>query len=69
MDRKEQLQRLIMGLEMSIPDFQGRLEYYEPDDLEGKYARKFLAAMEENLEKARKELAELELRDGGGVPG
>lgn len=59
MDRKQYLERLIMGLEMSIEDFQERLKYYEPGDIELKYARKFLASMEENLEKARREYMDL----------
>ena len=62
--RRQYLERLIIGLETSIPDFRDRLRFYAPDDLELKYARKFLAAMEESLEKARKELDSLSPGDG-----
>ncbi len=66
MDRKTILERTIMGLEMSIPDMQSRIKYYPPDDLEGRYAKKFLSSMEENLEKARQELSELRKKDEPG---
>jgi len=59
MSRTEYLERLILGLEQSIENTRALLPYYEPGDLEGFYAKKFLASMEENLAKARKELGEL----------
>ena len=58
-NRKEYLQRLIMGLDQSIENQKGMLPYYEPGDLEGMYAKKFLAKMEEELEKAKIELHEI----------
>ena len=54
-----------MGLEMSIPDMELRMKYYDPGELEFKYAKKFLASMKESLESSRKELAELEKADAG----
>jgi len=59
MDRREYLERVITGLEMSIPDFEGRLKYYKEGDVEKKYAEKFLASMSENLAKYKEELAAL----------
>lgn len=59
-DRKDYLNRLIMGLEQSIESTKFEIPYYKPDDLQLKYAKKFLASMEENLAAAKKELAELE---------
>lgn len=59
-DRKDYLSRLIMGLEQSIENTKFEIPYYKPDDLQLKYAKKFLASMEENLAAAKKELAELE---------
>ncbi len=59
MDRREYLERVIMGLEMSIPDFESRLKYYKEGDVEKKYAEKFLASMTENLAKYKEELAGL----------
>ena len=58
-NRIEQLERLIMGLEMSIENTREMLPHYKPGDIEGVYAKKFLAASEEQLLRSRKELAEL----------
>ena len=60
MPRKEYLRRLVMGLEEGIERTKCELPYYKPQDIELKYAQKFLAAMEENLIKSREELAKLE---------
>lgn len=59
MDKKEQLERLIMGLEQAVENTQSEIPYYKPDDLQLIYAKKFLAAALENLAKSRKELAEI----------
>ena len=59
MDKKEQLERLIMGLEQAVENTQSEIPYYKPDDLQLIYAKKFLAAALENLDKSRKELAEI----------
>ena len=57
--RKEYLQRLIMGLEQTMENMKFEIPYYKPEDIQLKYAKKFLAATEENLAKARQELEEL----------
>ena len=69
-NRKDYLERLIPGLEMAIEDLKARQQYYPPEDLEGKYAKKFLASMEENLAKAQKEYEELSAKgeESGGKP-
>lgn len=54
--RKDYLNRLIMGLEQTIETMKFEIPYYKPDDLQLKYAKKFLASAEENLAAARKEL-------------
>jgi len=59
MERREYLERVIMGLEMSIPDFEGRLKYYKDGDLEKKYAEKFIGSMNDNLAKYKAELETL----------
>lgn len=59
MDPRERLERLIMGLEQSIPDMRNRLQWIPPDDLEYKYTQKFVATMEEQLVQARKDLEAL----------
>ena len=55
-DRREYLQRLIMGLEQALENTRGELPYYKPDDIQLRYAKKFLAAVEENLARSRSEL-------------
>lgn len=65
MDRKEYLQRLLMGLEEGIARTRYELPYYKPDDLQGHYAKKFLKSMEEQMEAARKELEALEAAEKG----
>ncbi len=59
-NRKEYLERLIMGLEQSIETQKFEIPYYKPADLQLKYAKKFMAAMVESLAAAKTELAELE---------
>lgn len=59
MERAEYLERLIMGLKQSIENTKFELPYYKPEDLQLVYAKKFLAASEEELVRAEKELAEL----------
>ncbi|MBI4424511.1 MAG: hypothetical protein HY554_12325 [Elusimicrobia bacterium] len=60
MDRRQFLERLIMGLEEGIARTRFELPYYKPGEIEGYYAEKFLKAMEENLAKSKEELAGLE---------
>ena len=58
-NRREFLERLIMGLEQTIQTMSYEIPYYKPDSLELKYAKKFLDAAQEGLKKAQKELADL----------
>lgn len=64
--RREYLERLIMGLEQSIENQKFEIPYYKEGDLQLVYAKKFLAAMEQQLKDARKELAELEAKEQDG---
>jgi hypothetical protein len=57
--RREYLQRLIMGLEQTVENMRFEIPYYKPDDIQLKYAKKFMASAEENLAAARAELAAL----------
>jgi len=59
-DRMDYLRRLIGGLEQSIETTKFEIPYYKPEDLQLKYAKKFLAAMEQSLLTAKEELAALE---------
>ena len=54
--RKDYLERLIQGLEQAVENTKAEIPYYRPDDLQLKYAKKFLSAVEENLAKSREEL-------------
>lgn len=56
MEPRERLERLIMGLEQSIPEMRARLQYIPPEDIERRYTEKFVASMEEELAKARRDL-------------
>ena len=55
-DRKEFLERMVMGLEQTVGNMSAEISYYKPDTLEYKYARKFLEAAQANLAKAKTEL-------------
>ena len=55
-----------MGLEQSIPEMRARLEYIPPEDLERKYTEKFVASMEEELAKARRDLKAMDQAGPGG---
>ena len=65
-DRRSYLQRLIMGLEQSIENQKFEIPYYKPEDIQLKYAKKFVAAMEESLEKAKAELRDLDQKETKG---
>ncbi len=58
-DRKDYLERLIMGLEQTIENQKFEIPYYKEGDIQLVYAKKFLAACEDNLASAKKELEEL----------
>ncbi|MDE2292621.1 MAG: hypothetical protein KGL53_11115 [Elusimicrobia bacterium] len=59
MEARERLTRLVMGLEMSIPEMRERLQWIPEGDLERKYTEKFIVSMEAELAKAKAELAAL----------
>jgi hypothetical protein len=55
-DRRTYLQRLIQGLEQTVDNMKFEIPYYKPEDLQLKYAKKFLASAEKNLLEAQAEL-------------
>ena len=59
LSKREQLERLVMGLEHSIQNTKWELEYAEEGSLEKKYAQKFLDAVSQHLEKTKEELKAL----------
>lgn len=57
--RAEYLERLLGGLLQTAESLKFEIPYYKPDDIQGKYAKKFLAAVEGQIVEARKELEAL----------
>jgi hypothetical protein len=57
--RAEYLERLLGGLNQTAESLKFEIPYYKPDDIQGKYAKKFLLAVEGQIVEARKELEAL----------
>ena len=57
--RAEYLERLIGGLEQTRESLKFEIPYYKPDDIQGRYAQKFLVSIEKHLEESRARLEEL----------
>lgn len=57
--RAEYLERLLGGLNQTAESLKFEIPYYKPDDIQGKYAKKFLEAVEGQIVEARKELEAL----------
>lgn len=55
----EYLERLLAGLNQTAESLKFEIPYYKADDIQGHYAKKFLASVEEQAEGARKRLEEL----------
>ncbi|HAZ08743.1 MAG TPA: hypothetical protein DCZ01_09535 [Elusimicrobia bacterium] len=57
--RAEYLERLVAGLEQTRESLKFEIPYYQPDDIQGHYAKKFLASVEKNLEETKARLEAL----------
>ncbi len=57
--RAEYLERLIAGLEQTCENLKFEIPYYKPDDLQGRYAKKFLGSVEQQLAESKAKLGEL----------
>ncbi len=57
----EYLERMLAGLEQTVETQKFEIPYYKPGDLQGLYAKKFLAKAQEEADTARKRLDELRL--------
>lgn len=55
----EYLERLLAGLEQTAESLKFEIPYYKADDIQGHYAKKFLASVVEQAEGTRKRLEEL----------
>ena len=60
-ERKEYLEKMVMGLEQSIENTRREIPYYDPGDLQLRYAKKFLAVMESTLQCSLHELEALKI--------
>ncbi len=57
----EYLERLLGGLDQAIESQKFEIPYYKADDIQGHYAKKFLAGVEVEAAATRKRLDELRL--------
>ncbi|MEK7390469.1 MAG: hypothetical protein AAB036_12325 [Elusimicrobiota bacterium] len=53
------LERLLAGLEQTCESLKFEIPYYKPDDIQGRYAKKFLASVEEQAAATRARLEAL----------
>ncbi len=57
--KADYLERLIAGLEQTCENLRFEIPYYKDDDIQGRYAKKFLASAEQHLAETRQRLEEL----------
>ena len=57
--KAEYLERLIAGLEQTCENLRFEIPYYKPDDIQGRYAKKYLVSLENLLAETRPRLEEL----------
>ncbi len=55
----QHLERLLGGLEQTAESLKFEIPYYKADDIQGHYAKKFLASVQEQAVETRKRLDEL----------
>ncbi len=55
----EYLERLLAGLDQTAESLKFEIPYYKADDIQGHYAKKFLASVQEQAAATRKRLDEL----------
>jgi len=55
----QHLERLLAGLEQTAESLKFEIPYYKADDIQGHYAKKFLASVVEQADATRKRLEEL----------
>ncbi|MDD5303807.1 MAG: hypothetical protein PHS14_11960 [Elusimicrobia bacterium] len=57
----QHLERLLAGLEQTSESLKFEIPYYKADDIQGHYAKKFLASVQEQAAETRKRLEALRL--------
>lgn len=55
----EYLERMIAGLEQTRENLKFEIPYYKPDDIQGRYAKKYLASVEQHIADTAKRLEDL----------
>ncbi len=55
----EYLERMVAGLEQTRENLKFEIPYYKPDDIQGRYAKKYLASVEQHIADTSKRLEEL----------
>ena len=55
----EYLERLLAGLDQTAESLKFEIPYYKADDIQGHYAKKFLASVQEQAASTRRRLEEL----------
>ena len=55
----EYLTRLVAGLEQTCENLKFEIPYYKPDDIQGRYAKKYLATLEAHLVETKARLSKL----------
>jgi hypothetical protein len=55
----EYLSRLVAGLEQTAENLKFEIPYYKADDIQGRYAKKYLASVEQHLAETKARLEEL----------
>ena len=55
----EYLSRLVAGLEQTAENLKFEIPYYKTDDIQGHYAKKYLASVEKHLAETKARLEEL----------
>jgi len=55
----EYLERLLAGLDQTAESLKFEIPYYKADDIQGHYAKKFLASVQEQADATRKRLDDI----------
>jgi len=56
---REYLSRLVAGLEQTCESLKFEIPYYKDDDIQGRYAKKYLVSVEKHLAETKARLEEL----------
>lgn len=57
--KAEYLERLLAGLQQTCENLKFEIPYYKPDDIQGRYAKKYLVSLEKHMVETKLLLDEL----------